>query len=279
MARLIGRRGMWLVCVALGMAGGTAARAQEPAVKLPSFDVVSVKPNNTGSGSIRMSMSSDHFQLTNATVAMMIQNAYGLKPNLLFNLPPWATSQHFDVQGKVIDPDMKLLDKLTAEQRRPMYQEFLKERFGLVCHMETKELPVFEMVVTKGGAKMAVEPPADPKAVEDKNQRLGRGGVMTNGDASGFHMEAKGVKMATLANMLSGQTGRTVVDKTGLTGEYSFKLQWAPEEGTGRKADPAAEALPSIFTAVQEELGLRLVASKGDVETLVVDHLEMPSEN
>lgn len=271
----------------------------QAAPKVPSFDVVSIKPNNSGSGMIRIMFGDDRCEMSNVTLGMMIQNAFGLKPSQLTGLPAWANSDHFDVQCKVVDEDKALLKNLTPEQRRPMYQAILKDRFGMQYHMETKNMAVYDLVVDKNGPKVQALPPQTDAEKEEAKKAaqgppsisadgklprgFGRGSMMTRRTPDGFQLSASGVKMEGLANMLSNQAGRIVVDKTNLAGEYSFDLRWAPEEGMpgAQHADSAAptEALPSIFTAVQEQLGLRLVSSKGDVELLVIDHVDRPSEN
>lgn len=288
-----------LVCVVSFALSVSFAIAQQPAPAVPNFDVVSVKPNNSGGGMIRIMFGDDRCEMTNVTLGIMLQNAYGLRPSQVTGLPSWANSDHFDVQCKVVDADKELLKKLTPEQRRPMYQAILKDRFGLQAHLETKNMAVFDLVVGKDGVKMEAlapqtdadkeaeraAPPVLPASVNlnkpgGPGAKMGRGSMMSRRTAEGFHLEATGVKMQALANMLSNQAGRIVVDKTGLSGEYTFQLRWAPEDGPGAAhADTPTEALPSLFTAVQEQLGLRLASSKGDVEMLVVDHVDHPSEN
>lgn len=260
--------------------------AQDAAPKVPAFDVVSVKPNNSGNGMIRIMMGDDRCEMTNVTVAIMMQNAFDMKPSQIEGLPSWAKADHFDIQCKIVDADKELLKKLKPEERRPMYQALLKDRFGLQTHLETKNLPLYELVVAKGGPKMEALPPQTDaekdaeKAAPRKEGKMGRGSMMSRRSPEGFQLDATGVKMVGLANMLSTQAGRIVVDKTELPGEYTFQLRWAPEDGpAGQRPDAAAEALPSVFTAVQEQLGLRLVSAKGDVQILIVDHIEHPGEN
>lgn len=284
------------VCSLALLLPAVSSLAQDAAPKVPAFDVVSIKPNNSGGGMIRILFGDDRCEMTNVTLDLMMQNAFNLKPSQLTGLPAWAHSDHFDVQCKVIDADKELLKKLKPEQRRPMYQAILKERFGLQYHMETKNMSVYDMVVDKGGPKFqALAPQTDAEKEAEKKAApsisasgkaspvLGRGSMMTRRTDEGFQLTATGIKMIGLANMLSNQAGRIVLDKTNLPGEYTFELRWAPEDGpsAAQHADSASptEVLPSIFTAVQEQLGLRLVASKGDVELLVVDHVDRPSEN
>lgn len=261
------------------------ASAQKPMVKLPSFDVVSIRPNNTGSGSIRVSIDDDHFEMTNVTFAIMLMNAYNLRPAQLSNLPSWAHSEHFDVKGKVLDGDLEALKKMTPEDRRPMFQALIRDRFGLQFHMETRPMPVYELTVARGGPKMQALPEqtdAEKEAAE-KNPAASaeRGSLNVNQTPGGILITAGGVKMSTLVATLSNYAGRTVLDKTGLPADYTFQLRWLPEEASAPHGDAGstAEPLPSLFTAIQEQLGLRMVAGKGDVELMVIDHVDHPTDN
>lgn len=285
-----------LACITCLVLAPTVSALAQESPKIPQFDVISVKPNKSGDNRIRIMMGDDYFQMDNVTLTMVVQNAFGLKPSQVTGLPSWSNTDHFDIRGKVLETDKDLLKKLTPEQRRPMYQAMLKERFGLAYHMETRNMPVYELVVDKGGSKLkALAPQTDADKEEERKAGaalsagksgptpfMGRGSMMNRRTPEGFELQANGVKMAGLAGMLSNSAGRNVIDKTGLTGEYTFQLRWAPEDGpgaAGQRPDTAAEALPSIFTAVQEQLGLRMVATKGDVEMLVVDHVDHPAEN
>lgn len=271
-----------LACVVFAV----PARAQKAMLQAPNFDVVSIRPNNTGSGSISVSIDDDHFKMTNVTFAIMLMNAYNLRPAQLVNLPPWAKTDHFDVQGKILEPDLKMLEKLTPEQRRPAFQAILKERFGLQFHMESKNMPVYELSIAKGGPQIKALPEQTDAEKEaeskDPTPGSGRGNMNVHNDAEGVVVSAGGVKMLQLVATLSNFAGRTVVDKTGLTAEYTFQLRWLPEDnpsGGRSEAGVGSEPLPSLFTAIQEQLGLRLVAARGDVETMVIDHADHPTEN
>ena len=163
-----------------------------------------------------------------------------------------------------------------------MVQELLAERFKLKLHHETKELPMYAMTVVKSGVKMtpvaAVPVPADG-AAPAKPQGSGIRG-MGRGQLQGMNTTPD-----LLANVLGSQPeigGRMVLDKTGLTGKYDFMLKWTPDAGMAGAVDAGAvpeSSGPSLFTALQEQLGLRLDATKGMVDTIVIDSVEMPSEN
>jgi uncharacterized protein (TIGR03435 family) len=170
-----------------------------------------------------------------------------------------------------------------------MLQALLADRFKLSIHRETKELPVYALVAAKNGPKLQ-EAKADatyPNGIKGPDG-VARGGMMRIG---GGEVTGQGLPIANLTRMLSQQLGRTVIDKTGLTGKYDFTLQWTPDESQGpmfKGADgappggnpaPPESSGPSLFTAIQEQLGLKLESQKGPVEIIVIDHVEKPSQN
>jgi len=246
---------------------GTASQSTTAETKLPVFDVVSIKPNRSGSGSMGIETHNDSYSATNVSLKRLLQDAYGIREDLISGGPGWAESTSFDINAKVVDPNLDELKKLTGEQRRSMLQSFLADRFQLKVHIETKALPVYELVIAKGGLKF--------------HEAASGNGSADGGRTPGMwihnnELTATAIPLTSLAAMLSRQLHRTVLDKTELTGKYDLDLKWAPEDGQGPSPDSSA---PSIFTALQEQLGLKLQSSKGPVETLVIDHVEMPSEN
>jgi len=247
--------------VALAMAGISAA-SQTPAQK-PSFEVASVKPSNSGIPGISIQTEPGRFKAINATVSFLIQYAYGLKDFQLSGGPGWIGSDKFDIDAK---SEAKAQD-LGDREFPPMMRTLLVDRFQLKFHLETRTLPVFDLVMTRGGPKFA-------HATE-----TGKSGAQRN---SGQITISKGT-VAGLASALSNILSRRVLDKTGLTGDYDMTLKWTPDEyqapplrPNGPPPDPNN---PSIFTAVQEQLGLKLEPTKGPVHVLVIDHAEMPSAN
>jgi uncharacterized protein (TIGR03435 family) len=195
------------------------------------------------------------------------------------------------------------MDSATAEQvgklgesqsqavRQHMLQALLQDRFKLTLHRETKELPVYSLVVAKNGPKLQEAKPAEPdgNGIRGPDGRPAVGGHfvrMARGELNGHSLG-----MADIVRLLTQQLGRTVLDRTGLTGNYDFTLQWTPDEGQppgfkepaggqgiGSSA-PRDSSWPSIFTAIQEQLGLKLESQRGPVEILVIDHAERPSPN
>ena len=266
---------MVLVPGAFGQANagqsGTASQAASATIKVPVFDVVSIKPNKSGSGNVSTNTSSDSFSATNVSVKMLLEDAYGVKQDLIYGLQGWANSDRFDIKAKIVEPDFVFLRKLTPAQRRTMLQALLVDRFQSKTHIETKTLPVYELVIAKDGPKFKAS--AAEGSPEDKSPNgVGRGGMMVQNTELTGHA----IPLASLANMLTDQLHRTVIDKTGLTGQYDLMLKWTRDDGTDASSDSST---PSIFTALQEQLGLKLQPAKGPVDTLVVDHVEMPSEN
>jgi uncharacterized protein (TIGR03435 family) len=266
--------------------GGTAPQTATTEVKVPAFDVVSIKPDKSESGMIRFMGKPDGYSATNVSLKMLIASAYGIREDLISGEPGWAHSARYDIDAKVAGADVDDLKKLSNDQRRSMLQPLLADRFKLKVHTETKQLPVYELVVAKGGSKLKEAAPADTDGNATKGpDGPGRGGMMrmSRGQVTG-----QAIPIASLVNVLSRQLQQTIIDKTGLTGKYDVELQWADEhsdpmfkgpDGSPRAEPPPDSTGPSIFTALQEQLGLKLQSTKGPVETLVVDHAEMPSEN
>jgi len=249
----------------------------------PTFDVVSIRPGDANSTMRRIHITPDRYAATGTSLKGMIQQAYDLKmEDQISGVTGWADSARFDVEAKVDEKDVEALKKLPPEQRqqqqRLMMQAMLADRFKLRVHHERKELPMYALVVAKGGSKLKQADPNDTYANGIKGpDGVAHAGMMRSSNNS---MTAQGIPTGNLALSLSGQVQRMVVDKTGLTGTYDFELHWSPEELHGDSpSDGASTQGPSIFTALEEQLGLKLESTKGPVDTIVVDHVEMPSAN
>jgi uncharacterized protein (TIGR03435 family) len=240
-------RSLLLVCAALG---GLAAQ------ELPSFEVAAIKPNRSGSMAVNMRQRpGGGVILTNGSLRMMIQQAYDLRPFQVVGGPSWLDTDRFDVEAKAPGANQ--------EQARLMMRRLLAERFKLTAHLETRDVPVYTLVVAKGGPKLA---PSHGDTTEIN-------GTPAAGDSTVAYKFQK-VPMQMLARTLARTLQRQVSDSTGLTGEYDFTLRWTPDQNV------VDEPGPSIFTALQEQLGLKLEARKGPVEVLVIDHVERtPTEN
>jgi uncharacterized protein (TIGR03435 family) len=217
----------------------------------------------------------DGITATNVTLQMLIRAAYGVQDYQISGAPNWLKVDKYDLGAKMSSTVADELHKLDQDrsmlERRRMLQALLADRLKLTLHRDTKQLPIYSLVVAKHGSKLN-------EAKEEGYMRLGRG-----------QLTSQGVDIATLASALSRQLGRPVLDKTGIAGYYEFTLQWTPDESqtfTGLdgslipdKAQPRDPSGPSVFIAIQEQLGLKLESGKGPVEIFVIDHVERPSEN
>ena len=251
------------------VAGPQPARTQTPsapsaATAFIAYDVISIKPNNSGSGSSSSTSNDGRFSATNVTLKQLLQQTFDIKQDLISGIPGPIDSARYDIQAKIVDPNPAALKKMTRQQSSQMLLPLLTERFQLKTHIEVKTLPVYELVV-KGG----------PKFKPSKDQATKDGDMSTNGSNTQVKITARKASMESLAKALSSRVDRTVIDKTGLAGNFDLDLQWSRDDNP----DLGADAPPTIFTAVEEQLGLKLQPGKGPVETLVVDHAEMPSEN
>jgi uncharacterized protein (TIGR03435 family) len=266
----------WTRKIAVGtmLAMASTAWSQDAPAKKLTYDVISVKPDTSGGGGMRIMITPDGFQADNVSLKMLMQTAYQYNQELIFGLPKWADTDRFDVKAKVAEEDLPGLKSMAPPDRIKIVQNIVEERFKVKVHRETKELPTYDLVIAKGGLKIkeAVLDENSPKAMKGPDGKV-HGGMMRMGRGT---LSGQGIPMETLIKMLSSVTQRTVVDKTGLKGTYDLELKWTPEDAP---AGATEETGPSIFTAVQEQMGLRLDASKGMVETLIVDHAEKPSED
>jgi len=254
--------------VLLGFIAATASAQGQTAVAPVagrSYDAVSIKPDKTGSGSMRISIQEGFYSATNVSLKAVLQAAYDIKEDLISGIPGGIETQRFDIEAKVVEPDLDALKKMSVKERRAMMLPVLAERFHLQAHTEMKTLPVFHLEVMGDGPKF--------KSSAQHDEKSGHTSFMNDGRVMG--MSGHEVTIDTFARLLSSQVHRTVIDKTGLAEKYDLAIKWSRDDAT----ETSAEAAPGIFTAVQEQLGLKLVPAKGPVETLVVDHVEMPTEN
>jgi uncharacterized protein (TIGR03435 family) len=231
------------------------------AAQTPAFDAASIRPNTSQGGISAIRITAGRASMENCSLKKIMLNAYGIPDDREYMIdgPEWLTSEHFDIEAKFP------ADK-PVTQIRQMLQTMLADRFRLTLHKETRQLPMYSLVVAKGGPKI----------------HAGEGGDSRTSGRPG-HFEATKITMPKLADLIAKQAGRPVTDATGLQGVFDFTLEWSPQAdlrvGTADAA-PADNQGPSIFTALQEQLGLRLESGKGPVEVLVVDRMEkMPTEN
>jgi uncharacterized protein (TIGR03435 family) len=278
-----------------GLLHATQGRAQTPNVvaTAPVYEVASIKPNKSGDNRTRIMYSPDGLSATGGTLQMLIMSAYEISPHQISGAPSWLNSERYDIEAKMDSSTADDLRKLSEDERRVerqhMLQALLADRFKLTIHRESKELPVYALVVAKDGPKFQEAKPGDTytNGIKGPDGHSGAGMMLVgNGTLTG-----QGVPLVNLVRLLTRALGRTVIDKTGLTSKYDFTLKWTEERqapmfkgtegsqpGTGGISTPESSG-PSIFTAVQEQLGLKLESEKGPVDILIIDHVEKPSEN
>jgi uncharacterized protein (TIGR03435 family) len=246
---------------ALGQTAPPAPPQQSSPTPAFSFDAVTIKPDDTSNGHLKVSP--DSFSMGSMPAWVLIRSAYGvLLEDQVVGLPGWAKSEPIAVEAKIDPETAAALAKLPVMERlkqmQLMLQAMLADRFALKAHRETRDLPIYELTVAKGGSKMK------------KTAADGFGG---NAKYASGKVTAREISVEALAANLSFTVGRKIVNKTGLEGGYDFTLDYAPDG-----AD-ASDPRPSIFTALEEQLGLKLEPARGPVDVIVVDHIERPSAN
>jgi len=288
-----------------------SAKATDSSPELPKYDVATIKPSPPDTeGRIRLMFTPDGAQLSGVPLQVIVRDTFGVQEDRIIGLPGWAKTNRYDIQAKVAPEDAPRLEKLKMDQRASMLIPVLEERFSLKYHHEMRELPSYALLVARGGPKLKVSAdtdlPADfkPPVPGDDSKASGPGGGARVGESGPNpsrghmvrmmgpgHIEAEGSGLEILVRILSQQLGRTVVDKTGLTGNYDYALNWTPDTapppmpGGGPEGGPPHNDVgnigvgPSLFTALQEQMGLKLESEKGKVDVIVIDHIDPPSEN
>ena len=314
------------IAVVGGVPANEAPRAQTAsAAGGPTFEVASVKQNKSGGGLIGLGMQpGGRYTATNVPLRLLIQNAYQIQPNQLVGAPGWLDTDRFDIVAKA-DPAL-----LTPPPGGPgsgpaavqlMVRALLADRFKLTVHNETRDLPIYALVLARSDGSLGpqMKPisaecatmlatrrggpgpggrggpgpggPPPPPAPPQPGEKIPCGQTMLGPGT----LRSGGAGMAQITQMLSQaggpmaqSTGRLVQDKTGLTGQYEFELQWTPEPGQGplgRGGDlppgfPVPDPNgPSLFTAIQEQLGLKLDARRAPVDVIVIDKVEHPTDD
>ncbi len=256
------------------------AKPSDSLVVVPKFDVASIKPSPPDEGNTMMMFIQDGISIHGVPIKMLLRESFGIEDDRILGEPGWTKSARFDIEAKVSAEDAPKLKALKMDQRRSMLLPLLEDRFGLKYHHETRELPMYALVIAKNGLKMKESAPDDPK---DKPR-----GRMLQYMGPG-HIESTGTTVEMLSHILSRELGRSIEDKTGLKGRYDYVLRWTPADAPpptaggdsgAPKSDGEEEATgPSLFTAMEEQLGLKLESTKGQVDVVVIDHLDMPSAN
>jgi uncharacterized protein (TIGR03435 family) len=228
---------------------------------MPAYEVATIKPQDRNGYMMPL--------------RVYIQSAFGIPLNTTGRVigPDWINTTGYVIQGKPPDSIRDAMQTMTPQQRSKedqlMRQSLLADRFHMKAHFETREMPMYQLVLAKGGSRLTQSPP-------DATRRLSVAGAFVKGTAT---------NLPNLVGALESENeigGRTIVDDTGLTGAYDFSLKWSPMQAPTSATDPAAPPAiegPSLFTAIEEQLGLKLVPVKGPQQVLIIDHIERPSEN
>jgi uncharacterized protein (TIGR03435 family) len=301
-----------MVCVLL--AGGAFAQTSAPAAQVSesrpgapataaakayAFDVVSIRQNispmqmmmGPQSGPPQYGPTADGYRMANQSLVLPLLTAYVPQvggatfyspQDQIKGLPDWLMRERYDIDARIAGEDRAEWQKPESQKvmLQAMLQAMFAERCKLAVHREVKEVGVSSLVVAKGGPKFKE---TDPTVEHPDGMKLPWGGVMAFSNGA---MSFYGATMASFASMMSsfGNGGRPIQDKTGLTGKYDITLKlgdmmMGPAQGEQQSATAASDPGASITSLLQEQLGLKLESAKGQVETLVIDHMERPSEN
>jgi uncharacterized protein (TIGR03435 family) len=234
----------------------------------PSFDVATIKPSDPSVPGDWFRVNGRNFTTHNISLVGLMKFAYGVHGKQIVNAPDWAEHETYDIAA-VPDAEGQPSDK----QWKSMLEKLMAERYKLTFHHEQRELAVFALTVGKDG----------PKNLAENSSGGSLPGMFFRGTPGGIMLPAKNATMKDFTGLLQEVVlDKPVVDQTGLKGRYDFNLKWAPDEsqfdGHMHPGD-AADAPPNLFTAVQEQVGLKLETTKATVDVLVIDHVEKPSQN
>jgi uncharacterized protein (TIGR03435 family) len=246
----------------------------------PTFEVASIRPNSRGGGTFVQALPGT-LAMTNFSLRTLIVFAYGIQGYQISGEPSWISSQNYDIQAKAEG------NTSVNQMEGPMLRALLADRFKLVFHRETKQLPVYELTLAKGGVKLQptkegsctpyqTDAPPPPASATGAIQTFCGYPHLTS-SGSNRALDGAGVSMEVLGTNLSRlELRRTVIDKTGLTGTFDVHLKWTIDPGAAPSDNLTGL---SIYTALQEQMGLKLTSAQGPVEVLVIDHIEKPSDN
>jgi uncharacterized protein (TIGR03435 family) len=257
--------------VAVG--GGMFAQSNPARPSFAEFDVATIKPTPPDAAGRWIRMLSTHeFAAKNHALKTLVAAAYNLSPRAILGGPAWVDSDHYDIVAKAPGEVRPNLD-----EQMSMLRKLLAERFQLSCHRAQKELQVYALTVAKGGPKLK-ESTLSPDATPE-----GPPPLIFVISPQLVRLPGRNATIAELASVLQrAALDNPVLDRTGLSARYDFDLEFTPDETLfggvlGKGADDSAA--PGLFAAIQQQLGLRVEATKGPVEVLVIDHVERPSEN
>jgi uncharacterized protein (TIGR03435 family) len=261
------RKALLGVLIAAGLFGQTPSGD-------PAFEVATIKPTalDWSGGRFIRTRTAHELEARNHALKTLLAAAYDLSPQAISGVPDWGKSDHYDIVAKAPGEA-----RPTLERQMAMLRRLLNERFHLVCHREPREMAIYSLTVANGGPKLR-EPATPADALPQGPPALAF--VISSGEAG---LPARNATVGEFASVLQRAVlTRPVIDQTGITGRYDFDLEFLPDEGQFGRAEWKGEAnhpAPELFTAVKEQLGLKLEATRGRVNTLVVDKAEKPSGN
>jgi len=259
--------GLWVVALVVACGarlGGQTIQSVQPMAKdaHPSFEVATIKVSDPADTKHRFEVRGHRIVIETQTVQTMIEMSYGVHAKQIVNAPSWAETERFDAEGL---PDVEGQPNLLQFQE--MVRKLLEERFGLKLRTDKREMARYTLTVAKGGPKMEAT-----KSAQDLLPSVRAGGNKTSRS-----LQMTNVSMGDVAHQLQGALDRPVVDETGLKGRYDFNLNWLRADAVAE--EEADSALPGLFTAIQEQAGLKVEPSKGEVDVLVIEHVEKPETN
>jgi uncharacterized protein (TIGR03435 family) len=282
--------------IALLIAAQLAAAPDPPVDPETRFDVVSIKPFDASGGTApRMSMSAGRYNVAGVTLPGIASQALSVPPNRITGLPDWSFKERYTIAAKAPEGT----PSTDSRAMLVMVTNLLKDRFKMATHTETREMPVFHMVFARNDRRLG--PALKESSAECRAALAARGEEVRRGSRAagrigpgecesvrinpGGTASLSGVRMDMLAQILTPYVGRGVIDKTGLTGYYNLTLKWTPEVGNAGVAPPVLPPgtlpldpdAPNLFTAVQEQLGLKLESARAPLDVVVIDHLEKPT--
>ena len=234
----------------------------------PSFEVATIKPSKPDDQRKAFLVRGRRFQIINQSLTSILSFAYGVQAKQLIGLPPWADTDKYDIDA---EPDGE--GAPSDKQWRGMLQKLIVERYKFTFHREKKELSVYALSVAKGGPKL-------PKSDGDPN---GLPGLFFRGLGD---LNVRNANMGDFCGLMQNVVlDRPVVDQSGLTGRFDFTLKWTPDDsqfgGAAAHTPPSTDANPppNLYTAIQEQIGLKLEATKAPADVMIIDHADKPSEN
>lgn len=252
---MMGRLLPLAACLVIVLRSGSGV-AQSAADRARTFEVASIRAHeNADDPSETNLLPGGRYEGKNVSLRKLIRQATGVDDEQMVGVPDWADSARYDIEARTGESS-----QLQPEEFQRLLLGLLEDRFGFRFHRQTHTQSVFQLVAKKGGPKLKVYEGEGPPA------------MTVNGGQGRKVLIATGVSMRDLAGLLSRQSHHPVEDHTGLNGTYDVKLEWDESQGI-------ESGLPSLFGAVDEQLGLKLVPGKGQADMIVVDRVERPSQN